>query len=109
MIELETLVLADKTVISKGEASNMVAPMGSSLTRPVGMKAAKKHVDNNLKKYVWMKESEESMHKMASSQIKMAAIMVCKQTFIKKQSKKLIFGNFRNNMNQGMIHQNWLT
>ena len=41
MIEPETLVLADKTVISKGEASNMAAPMGSSLKRPVGMKAAK--------------------------------------------------------------------
>ncbi len=58
MIKPDTLVLVDKTVISEGEASNMAAPMGSSLTRPVGMKAAKKHVDNNLKKHVWMKESE---------------------------------------------------
>ncbi len=49
IIELETLVLVDKTDISKGEASNMAAPMGSSLKHPVGIKAAKKHLDNNLK------------------------------------------------------------
>ncbi len=63
MIKPDTLVLVDKTVISKGEASNMAAPMGLSLKQPVGMIAAKKHVDNNLKNYVWMKDSEESMPK----------------------------------------------
>ncbi len=67
MIKLDTLVLVDKTVISRGHASNMTAPMGSSFKRPVGMKAAKKHLENNLKKHVWMKESEESMRKVASS------------------------------------------
>ncbi len=36
-----SMVLADKTALSKGKASNMAPPMGAGMDGPTGVKAAK--------------------------------------------------------------------
>ncbi len=41
MIDPMSLVLADKSVLSKGETSNLAPPMGAGMNRPTGVKAAK--------------------------------------------------------------------
>ena len=42
MIDPMSLVLADKSVLSKGETSNLAPPMGAGMNCPTGVKAAKK-------------------------------------------------------------------
>ena len=41
MIDQTSLVLADKSVLSKGETSILAPPMGAGMNRPTGVKAAK--------------------------------------------------------------------
>ena len=41
MIDPTVLVLVDKTVLSKGEASNLASPMGAGMDQPTGVKVAK--------------------------------------------------------------------
>ena len=76
MIDPTTLVLASKNVVSKGETSNSVLPMGAGMDRPTGVKAAKKHIEEQCKQNVQMNDANESMRKMTASHDKMASVMV---------------------------------
>ncbi len=81
------LRLADNSVVSKGEGNNLASPMGSSLARPKGVKAAKNPVEIARMKHMTTKDSAESMSKMAASYTKIAAVMVRKQQFAENQAK----------------------
>ena len=45
LIDPTTLVLADKTILPKGKASNLALPMGVGIDRPTGVKAAKRQIE----------------------------------------------------------------
>ena len=97
MIDPTSLVLVNKSVLSEGETSNLAAPMGADMNPPTGLKAAKKHIEEQHKQNVQMNEANESMRKMAASHDRMASVMVHKQELL----KKVIFqacGNCKNFM-----------
>ena len=45
MIDPTTLVLVDKTALSKEEMSNLAPCIGASMDQPTGVKAAKTHTE----------------------------------------------------------------
>ena len=87
MIDPSTLVLADNSTLSKGEASNLAPPMGASKVRPMGMKAAKKQLEEQHQQNKQTHDANESMRKMAASHDKMASVMFRKQALLEKQGK----------------------
>ena len=87
MIDPTTLVLADKSTLSKGEASNLAPPMGAGMDRPTGMKAAKRQIEEQRVQNNQMNNANESMRKMAASHDKMASVMFRKQELLEKQGK----------------------
>ena len=80
-------MLADNSTLSKGEASNLAPPMGASKVRPMGMKAAKKQLDEQCQQIKQADDANESMRKMAASHDKMASVMFRKQALLEKQGK----------------------
>jgi hypothetical protein len=87
MIDPATLVLADKTTLSKGEASNLAPPMGAGMGRPTGVKAAKRQIEEQRMQNFQLNDANESMRKMAASHDKMASVMFRKQELLEKQGK----------------------
>jgi hypothetical protein len=87
MIDPATLVLADKTTLSKGEASNLAPPMGAGMGRPTGVKAAKRQIEEQRMQNFQLNDANESMRKMAASHNKMASVMFRKQELLEKQGK----------------------
>ncbi len=87
MIDPTTLILADKTTLSKGEASNLAPPMGAGMDRPTGVKAAKRQIEEQRLQNFQMNDANESMRKMAASHDKMASVMFRKQELLEKQGK----------------------
>jgi len=87
MIDPTMLVLADKTTLSKGKASNLAPPMGASMDRPKGVKAAKRQIEEQRTQNFQMNDANESMRKMAASHDKMASVMFRKQELMEKQGK----------------------
>ena len=87
MIDPTTLVLADKTTLSKGEASNLAPPMGAGMGRPTGVKAAKRQIEEQRMQNFQLNDANESMRKMAASHDKMASVMFRKQELLEKQGK----------------------
>mgnify|MGYP006969299678 CR=1 FL=1 len=85
MIEPDKIILADKTEVLQGEASNLAMPMGAQLTRPTGVKAAKKIKLEIQNKQNQAHKVNKSLDQMAASHIKMASEMAQKQSFIEKQ------------------------
>ena len=82
MIDPTTLVLADKTTLSKGEASNLAPPMGAGMGRPTGVKAAKRQIEEQRMQNFQLTDANESMRKMAASHNKMASVMFPKQELL---------------------------
>ena len=87
MIDPTTLILADKTTLSKGEASNLAPPMGAGMDRPTGVKAAKRQIEEQHLQNFQMNDANKSMRKMAASHDKMASVMFRKQELLEKQGK----------------------
>ena len=87
MIDPTSLVLADRSVLSKGEMSNLAPPIRAGMNRPTGVKAAKKQIEEQRKQNLQMNDATESMRKMAASHDRMASLMVCKQELLEKQGK----------------------
>ena len=87
MIDPTTLVLADKTTLSKGKASNVALPMGAGMDQLIGVKAAKRQIEDQHMQNFQMNDANESMRKMAASHNKMASVMFRKQELLEKQGK----------------------
>ena len=87
MIDPMSLVLADKSVLSKGETSNLAPPMGAGMDWPTGVKAAKRQIEEQHLQNFQMNDANESMRKMAASHDKMASVMFRKQELLEKQGK----------------------
>ncbi len=67
MIEHDTLVLVNKSVLLEWKVNDMSAPMGSLSTHPLGVKAAKKNFEVS-RKHGRMKATEESMKNIFHTQ-----------------------------------------
>ena len=87
MIDPTTLVLADKTTLSKGKASNLAPPMGAGIDRPTGVKAVKRQIEEQRMQNFQMNDANKLMKKMAASHDKMASVMFRKQELLEKQGK----------------------
>jgi len=79
--------LANKTTLSKGEASNLAPPMGAGMDRPTGVKAAKRQIEEQRLQNFQMNDANKSMRKMTASHDKMASVMFWKQELLEKQGK----------------------
>ena len=87
MINPTTLVLADRSTLSRGKASNLALPMGAGMDCLTGMKAAKRQIEEQRVHNNQMNDANESMRKMAASHHKMASVMFWKQELLEKQGK----------------------
>ena len=87
MIEPDKIILANKTEVLQGEASNLAMPMGAQLNRPIGVKSAKKLKLNIQNKQSQVYKANKSLDQLAASHIKMASVMARKQSFIEKQGR----------------------
>ncbi len=108
MIKLEKIILANKTEVLQGEASNLVVPMGAQLNRPTGVKAAKKHNFEIKNKQSQVHKANMSLKQMAALHIKMASVMAQKSCSWKSKVKLQVFGNSKNTIHREMIWLEWL-
>ncbi len=75
MIKPDKIILADKTEVLQGEASNLAMPMGTQLNHPTGVKAAKKIKLEIKTKQSQVHKVNKSLNQMAASHVKMASVM----------------------------------